>query len=170
MMFSCFWKRCSRRSTVFLGSLGGGGPSGRVAARKGRLRLEELEGRVVPALVFPTSPGSVSVASDGGGELEGKVPVYLIFARDASTGFGYNGTVSAAQITSAFQTILSSGYLDGLAQYEPNARRAQAYLAGTCFNSSCLAGSVYGTGPYQITSQYYGANGFFPMHWVTTPL
>jgi hypothetical protein len=105
-----------------------------------RPRLEVLEARLAPAS-FPATDGFESIASDGLGELQGKVPVYLIFAGNSSTGFGYNGSVSAAQITSAVQTMLGSGYLAGLAQYEPpNSASMHAYLAGTCFNTSCFNG------------------------------
>ncbi len=122
-------------------------------------QLEVLEDRAVPTtvvtsstLLFQPQYGVESVISDGGGELQGNVPVYLIFAGSPATGFGYDGSVTAAQITAAVQTMLASGYLNGLSQY---GAASQAYLAGTTFNTSCLAGTASGgtAPPYQIVQQ-----------------
>jgi hypothetical protein len=156
-MFSWLWKRWIRRQVNLQASRAVSLSGVRsIRRRRGRKpQLESLEDRVTPALLFPSPPyPAESVASDGGGELRGNVPVYLIFAGTPTTGFGYNGTVTPAQITAAFQTMLASGYFNGLAQYEPDRAAPQPYLAGTAFNTSCLATSQYGEGDsFQIGSR-----------------
>jgi hypothetical protein len=66
--------------------------------------------------------------SPGGDVLTGDVPVYLIFAGGQGAQYGYDGSVTAQQITAAVQNILNSTYLSGLSQYGAS---THAYLAGT---------------------------------------
>jgi hypothetical protein len=99
-----------------------------------RLVVESLEQRCVPTtLHFTPGVGGVATpqfgaedASHSGGisshpsapgDLEG-APIWLIFAEpNGNAGFGYDGSVSVSQITTAVRTILNSPYLSSLQQY-----------------------------------------------------
>jgi hypothetical protein len=80
---------------------------------------------------------------NGGGELTGNVPVYLIFANPGGTGtFGPDPThpLAISDITNAVATILNSGYLSDLSEY---GAANQAFLAGTFVNTDYALPTTY---------------------------
>ena len=113
------------------------------ATAKRRLRdatqraiIEPLENRQMMNAVFPAVYGAQGTSFGDSGEiLTGNLPVYLIYAGGSSTGFGYDGSVSAGQITQAVKNILASPYLTGLGEYGAS---THAYVAGTTVSSFSL--------------------------------
>src|SRR5262249_11319558 len=102
---------------------------GRRASKKSKvsLQLETLEDRLVPSLTFPAQYGAQGT-SLGGDVRTGDVPVYLIFANNQTTGFGFDGSVTASQIQAAVTNILNSSYYSGLSEY---GAATHAHVAGT---------------------------------------
>src|SRR6516162_7421684 len=94
---------------------------------KARPELETLENRLVPSLVFPAQYGAQGT-SNGHDVLTGDIPVYLIFAGGASTGFGYDGSVDENALVTAVNNILNSPYYSGLSEY---GAATHAHVAGT---------------------------------------
>jgi hypothetical protein len=77
--------------------------------------------------VFPAQYGAQGT-SNGHDVLTGDIPVYLIFAGGASTGFGYDGSVDENALVTAVNNILNSPYYSGLSEY---GAATHAHVAGT---------------------------------------
>ncbi|HZU37449.1 MAG TPA: hypothetical protein VFA18_16105, partial [Gemmataceae bacterium] len=132
-----------------------------IKERRVRPLVKELETRVVPSTWahLPVYGAETAIASNGRTVETGKVPLYLIFAGTPSTKYGYDGSLTAPQITKAFQKILSSDYLSGLSQYGGAA--TQAYIAGTDYTTQCFNGyRVKPSDSYSIGSSYTGDPGY----------
>src|SRR5689334_16343907 len=67
--------------------------------------VEPLEQRRMLAIFLPVYPGTTT--DNGTEHREANVPLNIVFA-GGETGFGYDGSVTASQITDAMNQILSS--------------------------------------------------------------
>ncbi len=95
--------------------------------RSKRPRVEPLENRTVLSLTFPAQYGGQGT-NNGGDVRTGDIPVYLIFAAGATTGFRFDGSVDENALVSAVTNILNSSYFSGLSEYGAS---THAHLAGT---------------------------------------
>lgn len=101
-----------------------------------RLQLENLEDRMVPTVVFGTTPALT--VSDGGGPVLPSAHIELIF-----WGSQWNTAANqqyANQIQSAVDNIISGHYMDGLSQYR---NIGHAVRDGSIFITSSSPGSNF---------------------------